>query len=238
MVDRLRKRRDFLAAAKAQRAGVGSMSLQGRDRGDDGDVRVGFTVTKKNGNAVVRNRIRRRLRAAVSEVLPSAGRPGHDYVLIARPEALRAPFRELVSDLGRALRKLHDPRPSTSRTSRPKAPRPTGSAPGNPEGGQGGGDGGKTGGRSPGAAAPSNRTPGREASGLAASAPFQARSADAVAAAITAPLATSTGSLRESAGRADTETHRRHAPQPGDPGRTPYGAPQRGARHADGATQE
>lgn len=113
MVDRLRKRRDFLAAAKAGRAGVSVLSLQGRDRSDGGDIRVGFTVTKKNGNAVVRNRIRRRLRAAAGMVLPEAGRPGHDYVLIARAEALRAPFPDLVSDLGRALRKLHDPRPKS-----------------------------------------------------------------------------------------------------------------------------
>lgn len=123
MVDRLRKRRDFLAAAKAGRAGVSVLGLQGRDRADGGDIRVGFTVTKKNGNAVVRNRIRRRLRAAAGAVLPEAGRAGHDYVLIARAEALRAPFPDLVSDLGRALRKLHDPRPKGGpRTSGRRAP--------------------------------------------------------------------------------------------------------------------
>lgn len=140
MVDRLRKRRDFLAAAKAHRAGVASMGLQGRDRGDDGEIRVGFTVTKKTGNAVIRNRIRRRLRAAVGEVLPAAGRAGHDYVLIARTEALRLPFRDLVGDLGRALRKLHDPRPKGSHA---RPPRDPGAQPQGRGDGKGGGKGGR-----------------------------------------------------------------------------------------------
>ncbi|MEP9354996.1 ribonuclease P protein component [Xanthobacter sp. KR7-65] len=109
-MDRLRKRRDFLAAAKAERAGVSSVLMQGRDRGDDGPVRVGFTVTKKTGNAVIRNRIRRRLREAVRRVLPEAGRAGFDYVLVAREAALRTPFDGLVTEIERAVRKLHTPR--------------------------------------------------------------------------------------------------------------------------------
>ncbi|WP_454918359.1 ribonuclease P protein component [Xanthobacter sediminis] len=108
-MDQLRKRRDFLAAAKAERAGVSAFLLQGRDRGDGGAVRIGFTVTKKTGNAVVRNRIRRRLREVARQVVPAAGRPGYDYVLVAREQALGAPFGSLLNDLGRALRKLHDP---------------------------------------------------------------------------------------------------------------------------------
>lgn len=108
-MDRLRKRRDFLAAAKALRAGVPCFLMQGRDRGDSGDVRIGFTVTKKTGNAVVRNRIRRRLREAVRHVVPTSGRAGHDYVLVAREAALHAPFETLVGEVERALRKLHDP---------------------------------------------------------------------------------------------------------------------------------
>ncbi len=75
MMDRLRKRRDFLAAAKAQKAGVASLLLQGRNRGDTPQVRVGFTVTKKVGNAVVRNRIRRRLREAARAAMPSPAGP-------------------------------------------------------------------------------------------------------------------------------------------------------------------
>lgn len=106
-VDKLRKRRDFLAAAKAERAGVASFLLQGRNRPDSTDVRLGFTVTKKVGNAVVRNRIRRRMREAARAVVPGAGRPGYDYVMVARPHALRAPFPDLVHDLERALARLH-----------------------------------------------------------------------------------------------------------------------------------
>ncbi len=106
-VDKLRKRRDFLAAAKAERAGVASFLLQGRNRRDDDDVRLGFTVTKKVGNAVVRNRIRRRMREAARVVMPGTGRPGYDYVMVARPHALRAPYPDLVRDLERALMRLH-----------------------------------------------------------------------------------------------------------------------------------
>lgn len=133
-MERLRKRRDFLAAAKADRAGTTSLTVQGRDRKADtrrndaqhagrgeiiGDgIRLGFTVTKKTGNAVMRNRIRRRLRAAARELLPAAGRDGFDYVIVARSEALHAPYGALVGDLERALRRLHTPKDQR----RPKGP--------------------------------------------------------------------------------------------------------------------
>lgn len=106
-MDRLRKRRDFLAAAKAEKAGVASFLLQGRDRRDAGDVRLGFTVTKKVGNAVVRNRIRRRMREVARAVMPASGRTGYDYVMVARPNALHAPYPDLVRDLERAIWRLH-----------------------------------------------------------------------------------------------------------------------------------
>ncbi|WP_029005491.1 ribonuclease P protein component [Azorhizobium doebereinerae] len=106
-MDRLRKRRDFLAAAKAERASVPSFLLQGRDRRDEAEPRLGFTVTKKNGNAVVRNRMRRRLREAARQVLPQTGRNGFDYVLVARSPCLKAPFQTLVRDLERAVARLH-----------------------------------------------------------------------------------------------------------------------------------
>lgn len=123
-LDRLKKRRDFLAAAKAERAGVSSFLMQGRDRGDGGEVRVGFTVTKKTGNSVVRNRIRRRLREAVRRVLPEAGHPGFDYVLVAREATLRTPFDSLLSEMERAVRKLHAPKASKDKArSRPNQPR-------------------------------------------------------------------------------------------------------------------
>lgn len=121
-MDRLRKRRDFLAAAKAQRAGAASFLLQGRDRRDEDCVRLGFTVTKKTGNSVVRNRIRRRLREVARAVVPRLGRPGYDYVLIARERALMAPFTELTRDLERALKKLHA-------AGKPQSPSKTTSAP-------------------------------------------------------------------------------------------------------------
>ena len=127
-LDRLKKRRDFLAAAKAERAGVASFLMQGRDRGDGADVRVGFTVTKKIGNSVVRNRIRRRLREAVRLVLPEAGRSGFDYVLVAREAALRTPFDSLVSEMERAVRKLHAPKAPKDNSSKDRS-RPRQGAP-------------------------------------------------------------------------------------------------------------
>ena len=111
----LKKRREFLAAAKARRAGATSMMVQGRKRREgeaDADlVRVGFTCSKKVGNAVARNRAKRRLRAAAAEILPQEGRAGWDYVLIGRAEATAArPYPELLGDLSRALRKIHEPK--------------------------------------------------------------------------------------------------------------------------------
>ncbi|WP_127090972.1 ribonuclease P protein component [Aquabacter cavernae] len=113
-MDRLRKRRDFLAAARAEKAGVASLLLQGRNRRDTPDVRIGFTVTKKVGNAVVRNRIRRRLREVARAVMPAASRPGYDYVMVARLHALHAPFSDLVRDLERAVSRLHGSSGKTS----------------------------------------------------------------------------------------------------------------------------
>lgn len=103
-MDPLTKRADFLAARGGLRAPAGPFLVQARDRKDLRAPRVGLTVTKKTGNAVERNRIRRRLRAAVKRV---AGRQGFDYVLIARREAIRAPFPALVENLERALKRLH-----------------------------------------------------------------------------------------------------------------------------------
>lgn len=121
-MDHLRKRRDFLAAAKAERAGATSFLMQGRDRGDAGTMRVGFTVTKKTGNSVVRNRIRRRLREAVRRVMPDAGRAGFDYVLVAREAALRTPFETLVQEIERSVRKVHTPKVPGARKSPSKTP--------------------------------------------------------------------------------------------------------------------
>jgi ribonuclease P protein component len=69
--------------------------------------RFGYTVTKKVGNSVIRNRIRRRLREAVRLADFSLPKPGHDYVLVARIEALTAPFEEMRGEIFRALTKIH-----------------------------------------------------------------------------------------------------------------------------------
>lgn len=109
-MNRIVKRADFLAAAKAARASAAPFSLQARDRKDDGGFRLGLTVTKKVGNAVERNRIRRRLRAAARAVLPQAGKDGYDYVVVARRAALTADFSELTGGLENTLKQVHKTR--------------------------------------------------------------------------------------------------------------------------------
>ena len=104
----LSKRSEFLAAARARRQGSKSMMVQGRNRHDDDGVRVGFTCSKKVGNAVARNRAKRRLREAARIVLASHGRPGWDYVLIGRAnETAARPFDQMQDDLIYALKKIH-----------------------------------------------------------------------------------------------------------------------------------
>ncbi|MGH6852446.1 MAG: ribonuclease P protein component [Methylocella sp.] len=129
--ERLRRRADFLRAAKGMRFYARGLTLQAAPRqiqsetidwralgdprtdqtGDPPDVllcrgaapRFGFTVTKQSGGAVQRNRIRRRLKEALRLLNPLPARPGHDYVILARPEALGMPFLALQGELIRAL---------------------------------------------------------------------------------------------------------------------------------------
>jgi ribonuclease P protein component len=104
-MDRLRQRADFIAVANAARANGAAFVLQRRCRDDDGPVRVGFTVTKKVGNAPVRNRIRRRLRELVKQAAVSM-RPHNDYVLVGRRAALNRDFAIMLDDLRSALDRI------------------------------------------------------------------------------------------------------------------------------------
>jgi len=123
----LRKRAQFLAAARARRQATAGFLLQARrrDPGEGGEgVRVGFTCSKKVGNAVTRNRARRRLREVARAVLPDLGRPGWDYVLVGRPEATVArAFADLLADLSAAMAAIHAPRKPKGDAARDDGPR-------------------------------------------------------------------------------------------------------------------
>jgi ribonuclease P protein component len=105
-MDRLRQRADFLAVAIGARVNTTAFALQGRRRDDLGPVRIGFTVTRKNGTAAERNRIRRRLREAVRRLDVMDMRPHHDYVLVGRRAALARDFAAMVEDLRNAFHRL------------------------------------------------------------------------------------------------------------------------------------
>ena len=125
---RLKTRPEFLRVAAAQKKWITpGMIVQARRRraatedpaaracGDGaGDIRFGLTVSRKVGKAVTRNRARRRLRAVAEEVLPRAGRPDTDYVLIGRKGTVKRPFQLLVRDLEWALTKLERRQPGRS----------------------------------------------------------------------------------------------------------------------------
>lgn len=113
---RLKTRSEFLrVAANARKCVKPGLILQAARRKLNGDrssketgtiPRIGFTVTRRVGKAVERNRARRRLRAAAREVFPELAVPGHDYVVIARRETLARKYPDLVSDLAQALRSV------------------------------------------------------------------------------------------------------------------------------------
>lgn len=109
----LKRRPEFLRIRKGARFATSEFVLEAKRRGDESGsapvegARFGFTVSKKVGNAVERNRIKRRLKAAVRDVVGDHSRGDFDYVLIARRAALDAGFATLVSDLVKALGRVH-----------------------------------------------------------------------------------------------------------------------------------
>jgi ribonuclease P protein component len=124
-MQRLKQRADFLAATAGAKAPAGGFVLQARDRHEDGPVRVGFTCSKKVGNAVERNRVRRRLREMVRLSPPERMRRGYDYVLIGRSTALNLPFSRLVEDFERALGRVHASRPNSDDPGKGQSKGPT-----------------------------------------------------------------------------------------------------------------
>jgi ribonuclease P protein component len=113
-MERLKRRTDFRAAALGARAPAKAFVLQARKRGDVGEgqtlplaPRLGFTVSRQVGNAVERNRVKRRLREAVRLSADDKFCAGHDYVLIGRRAALALPFGDMLRDLDAALHRVH-----------------------------------------------------------------------------------------------------------------------------------
>ena len=107
LLNRITQRKDFLRLANAQRVHSTSFVLQSRNRKDDAPMRVGFTCSKKVGNAVARNRAKRRLREIARLILPISGQPGHDYVLIGRANVTATTdFAAMQTELAQSLQKL------------------------------------------------------------------------------------------------------------------------------------
>jgi len=113
VIGRLKTRAEFLRAARARCKWVTPgvvLQVRRRAAGEGVDpvdaIRVGFTASRKVGSAVARNRARRRLRAAVAEVLPELGQAGHDYVMIARRATVSRAYVDLLGDLRIALKRL------------------------------------------------------------------------------------------------------------------------------------
>ena len=119
MITRLTRRAEFLKAARAPYQARTAVVVQSRKRAEDepadaAEIRTGFTATKKVGNAVVRNRAKRRLREAARLLLPIHGLPGHDYVFIARAGTLDRPWAGLLDDVKAALVRLARPQIRTN----------------------------------------------------------------------------------------------------------------------------
>ena len=119
------KRAEFLAARKGRRLNGPYFFVETRDRGDGSGPRFGLTVTRKVGNAVERNRIKRRLREAIRLKAAADMADGIDYVVVARREVLDLPFAALTDELSRRIARLIEAAPVT--TKRRSSKRPSGS---------------------------------------------------------------------------------------------------------------
>ncbi len=109
---RLKRRAEFLRiAAQGRKFSTPGLVLQAMAMGTTSDgsgstIHIGFTCSRKVGNAVARNRARRRLQAAAREVMTDAAAPGYDYVLIGRTETIDRPYPLLLQDLRTALKRV------------------------------------------------------------------------------------------------------------------------------------
>ncbi len=143
-MERLKARRDFLNTARGTKWAAPGLVLQARRRpknlssnealasnedptSSDVPARIGFTVTKKVGKAHVRNRVKRRLRAAATEILPLGAKPGYDYVLIGRAGTITRAYCDLKTDLLTALSRVHSKKNRTGRSKPPSGSSDTGS---------------------------------------------------------------------------------------------------------------
>jgi ribonuclease P protein component len=130
-VVRLKRRHEFVAVAGTRCRWVApAFVLQAGPRGEPATIGIGLTVTRRIGNAVARNRARRRLRAAVRAVLPGPAEPGHDYVIVARPAILTCPFDLVLSDLTTAFARVTRARRRARPGGDPEPAVPPGSPPG------------------------------------------------------------------------------------------------------------
>jgi ribonuclease P protein component len=131
-MERLKRRKDFLAAAAGASVSTPGFVVQELRRESGGPTRVGFTVSRKVGGAVERNRVRRQLREVVRLSAATSLNPGSDYVVVGRRAALDIPFVKLTVDFAGALKRLHKRRTGVPGAGKaPSRPSPA------PEGGRG-----------------------------------------------------------------------------------------------------
>ena len=105
----MKKRAEFLAARRGRRLNGPLFFIEALDRQDGAAPRYGLTVTKKTGNAVERNRIRRRLREAIRLGVGADMQPGFDYVVVARRDLLDVPFAALTQELAERIARSGHP---------------------------------------------------------------------------------------------------------------------------------